>query len=150
MTASASGPDTFRMNINHFRVIAGTLIGYNILGTVLTWAAHLQKPGVGAANAIGGGTQFTGPLVLVVVAAALALTFSARRRAAGIGVFLVSLFGAGFAVGEISELFQHNVGISAGRWDVVLAGSVIGAAIGITCAVLGDGLAIRGEHPAAA
>jgi hypothetical protein len=131
------------MNINHFRVIAGTLIAYNILGTVLTWAAHLQKPGVGAANAIGAGTQFTGPLVLVVVAAAaLALTFSARRRAAGIGVFLVSLFGAGFAVGEISELFQHNVGISAGRWDVVLAGSVIGAAIGITCAVLGAAMVV--------
>ncbi len=131
------------MTINHFRVAAGTLIGYNILGTVLTWAAHLQKPGVGAANAITGGTQFTGPLVLVVLAsAALALTFSARRRVAGTGVFLVSLFGAGFAIGEISELFQHNVGISAGRWDVVLAGSVIGAAIGITCAVLGAALVV--------
>ena len=53
-----------------------------------------------------------------------------------------ALFGAGFAMGEISELFQHNVGISAGRWDVVLAGSVIGAAIGITCAVLRAALVV--------
>jgi hypothetical protein len=126
------------MTINRFRVAAGTLIGYNILGTVLTWAVSLQKPGVGAANAITGGTQFTGPLVLVALGAvAFALTFSARRRLAGLGVFLLVLFGAGFAAGEVSELFQRNVGISAGRWDVVLAGSVIGAAIGIACALLG-------------
>jgi hypothetical protein len=126
------------MSIHRFRLAAGTLISYNILGTVLTWAAHLQKPGVGAANAIAGGTQFTGPLVLVILgAAALALTFSGRRWVAGTGVFLIVLYGAGFAVGEISELFQRNVGISAGRWDVVLAGSVIGAVIGLACAVLG-------------
>lgn len=126
------------MNIRHFRLAAGTLISFNILGTVVTWAAHLQKPAVGAANAIVGGTQFTGPLVLVVLgAAALALSLSGRRWVAGTGVFLLALYGAGFAVGEISELFQRNVGISAGRWDVVLAGSVIGAVIGIACAVLG-------------
>jgi hypothetical protein len=131
------------MTVNRFRAAAGTLIGYNILGTILTWVAHLQKPGVGAANAIAGGTQFTGPLVLVVLgAAALALTFSGRRRVAGTGVVLIILYGAGFAIGEVSELFQHNVGISAGRWDVVLAGSVIGAAIGITCAVLGMALLV--------
>lgn len=131
------------MTINRFRAAAGTLIGYNILGTILTWVAHLQKPGVGAANAIAGGTQFTGPLVLVVLgAAALALTFSGRRRAAGTGIVLLILYGAGFAIGEVSELFQHNVGISAGRWDVVLASSVIGAAIGITCAVLGTALLV--------
>jgi hypothetical protein len=124
-------------NRNRFRITAGTLIGYNILGTLLTWAAGLQKPGTGAANAITGGTQFTGPLVLVAVAVvALAVTFSARRRVALAGVFLLGLYGAGFAFGEITELFQHNCGISAGRWDVVLAGSVIGAAIGITTAVL--------------
>jgi hypothetical protein len=125
------------MTDNRFRFAAGTLIGYNILGTILTWAAGLQKPGTGPANAIGAGTQFTGPLILVAIAIiALALTFSARHRLARTGVFLLALFGAGFSIGEISELFQHNVGISQGRWDVVLGGAVIGAVIGITTVVL--------------
>ena len=125
------------MTINRFRIAAGTLIGYNIIGTILTWAAHLQKPGTGAANAIAAGTQFTGPLILVGIAiVALAVTFSARRRLALGGVFLLGLYGVGFAFGELTELFQHNVGISPGRWDVVLAGSVIGAVIGISTAVL--------------
>jgi hypothetical protein len=122
---------------NRFRIAAGTLIGFNILGTIVTWIAHLQKAGTGVANAIAGGTQFTGPLILVAIAlAALAATFSARRWLALTGVFLLGLYGAGFAVGEVSELFQRNVGISAGRWDMVLAGSVIGAVIGIAAAVL--------------
>jgi hypothetical protein len=125
------------MTINRFRIAATTLIGFNILGTIHTWVADLQKPGLGAANAIGAGTQFTGPLVLVVLGAiALALTFASRRIVARIGVVLLAIYGAGFAIGEISELFQRNVGISAARWDVVLAGAVIGAVIGLACAAL--------------
>jgi hypothetical protein len=124
-------------NRSRFRIAAGTLIGYNILGTLLTWAAGLQKPGTGAASAITGGTQFTGPLILAAIAvAALAVTFTARRRVALAGVVLLALYGAGFAFGEVTELFQHNVGISADRWDVVLAGSAAGAVIGIATAVL--------------
>jgi hypothetical protein len=123
------------MMINRFRVAATAFIGFNILGTILTWVAHLQQPDVGAANAVTGGTQFTGPLIVVALGAvALALTFSAHRILAGIGVVLLAIFGAGFAVGEISELFQHNVGISSARWDAVLIGSAIGAVIGLTCA----------------
>ena len=53
------------------------------------------------------------------------------------GTVLVTLFAAGFTVGEVSELFQHNVGMSAARWDVVLAGAVVGAILGISSAVLG-------------
>jgi hypothetical protein len=125
------------MTINRFRIAAATLIGFNILGTILTWVAHLQKPGIGTANAIAAGTQFTGPLILAALGAiALALTFSAHRILVRIGVVLLAIYGAGFAIGEISELFQHNVGISPARWDVVLAGSVIGAVIGLTCATL--------------
>ena len=125
------------MTINRFRIAATALIGFNILGTILTWVTHLQKPDMGAANAIAAGTQFTGPLVLVALSAvALALTFSAHRILVPIGVVLVALFGAGFAIGEISELFQHNIGISPARWDAVLVGSVIGAVIGLTCATL--------------
>jgi hypothetical protein len=125
------------MTANRFRITSWALIGFNILGTILTWAAHLQKPKIGTANAIAAGTQFTGPLLLVALAiVALGLTFSARRWLAGIGISLLALYGAGFAIGEISELFQHNVGISAGRWDVVIIGSVVGAILGITEAVL--------------
>jgi len=49
-----------------------------------------------------------------------------RRWLAVTGTVLVTLFAAGFTVGEVSELFQHNVGMSAAKWDVVLAGAVIG------------------------
>ena len=123
------------MTINRFRASAGILIGFNIGGTILTWAAHLQKRQIGAAHAIASGTQFTGPLILVALGiVAFIVTFSPRRNLAATGVILLALYGVGFAIGEVSELFQHNVGISAGRWDVVLAGSVIGAVIGITSA----------------
>jgi hypothetical protein len=125
------------MTINRFRIAAAALIGFNVLGTILTWAAHLQQSDIGAANAVAAGTQFTGPLFLVALGAvALALTFSARRRLARTGVVLLAIFGAGFAIGEISELFQHNVGISPARWDAVLVGSAIGAVIGLTCTTL--------------
>ncbi len=142
------------MTLNHFRTAAYVLIGFNVLGTILTWIAHLQRPTIGAANAIGAGTQFTGPLVFTAVAlAALVFTFSARRWLARTGLILLALYGAGFAIGEISELFQHNVGISAGRWDVVLAGSVIGALIGITDAILAVPALLKSrrvQRPAAA
>jgi hypothetical protein len=142
------------MTLNHFRTAAYLLIGFNILGTILTWTAHLQRPTIGAANAIGAGTQFTGPLVLVALAiVALVLTFSARRWLARTGLILLAFYGAGFTIGEISELFQHNVGISAGRWDVVLVGSVIGAIIGITDAILAVRAVLKSrqsQHPAAA
>jgi hypothetical protein len=71
-----------------------------------------------------------------VAIVAVAVTYSARRWLARTGIVLLALFGAGFAFGEITELFQHNIGISAGRWDVVIAASVIGAIIGITEAFL--------------
>ena len=126
------------MNSKKFRITAGVLIGFNILGTIVTWAVHLTKPGTSAASAIGGGTQFTGPLFLVAVAlVALLMAGSARRWIAVTGTVLVTLFGAGFAVGEVSELFQHNVGMSAAKWDAVLAGAVVGAILGISSAVLG-------------
>ena len=126
------------MNSTTFRVTAGVLIGFNILGTIVTWVAHLTKPGTSAASAIGGGTQFTGPLFLLAVALiALLMAGAARRWIAVTGTVLVTLFAAGFTVGEVSELFQHNVGMSAAKWDVVLAGAVIGAILGVGSAVLG-------------
>ncbi len=121
-----------------FRVTAGVLIGFNILGTIATWVVHLSKPGTSSASAIASGTQFTGPLFLVAVALiALLMAGSARRRIATTGTILVALFGAGFAIGEVSELFQHNVGVSAAKWDAVLACAVVGAILGISTAILG-------------
>jgi cell division protein FtsX len=73
----------------------------------------------------------------------LVLTFSARRWLAVVGISLLAHYGVGFAFGELTELFQHNVGISACRWDVVIAGSVIGAIIGIAEAVLGVQTLVR-------
>jgi hypothetical protein len=123
--------------INSSRAGAYALLAFNIVGTILTWTAHLQKPGTGVANAIAGGTAFTSPLILIAVGiVALGLTYSSRRRLALTGAILLALYGAGFAFGEITELFQHNVGISTDRWDIVLAGSVVGAVIGIAEAYL--------------
>lgn len=125
------------MTANRFRAAAWALIGFNILGTILTWAAHLQKPGTGAANAIAAGTLITGPLLLAALAiVAVVLTFSARRWLARTGIVLLALYGAGYGFAQITEPFRHNIGISAGRWDVVIAASIIGAIIGITEAVL--------------
>jgi hypothetical protein len=124
------------MTINRFRAAAITLIGFNLAGTFLTWAAHLQRAKTGAAHAVFNGTEFTGPIVLAAIAlVGLGFTYSGRRRLGTVGVFLNGLWGAGFAVGEIGELFTHNVGISSGRWDVVLAGSVVGIVVGVTTAV---------------
>jgi hypothetical protein len=72
-----------------------------------------------------------------VALVALLMAGSARRWIAVTGTVLVTLFGAGFTVGEVSELFQHNVGMSAAKWDAVLAGAVVGAILGISSAVLG-------------
>lgn len=142
------------MNANRFRTAAYVLIGFNILGTILTWAAHLEKPKTGAANAIAAGTPVASPLILVALGiVALVLTYSARRWLARIGISLLGLYGAGFAIGEISQLFQHNFGISASRWDVVIIGSVIGAMIGITAAVLAVQTLVRmrrADRPVAA
>jgi len=68
---------------------------------------------------------------------ALLMAGTARRWIAVTGTVLVTLFGVGFTIGELSELFQHNVGMSAAKWDVVLAGAVVGAILGICSAVLG-------------
>jgi hypothetical protein len=125
------------MTANHFRTATWALIAFNVLGTILTWAAHLEKPGTSAATAIASGTQLTSPLLLVALGiVAIALTYSARRRLAVTGISFLALYGAGFAFGEIIVFFKHNIGISVGRWDIIIIGCAIGAIIGITEAIL--------------
>lgn len=124
------------MTINRFRAAAMTLIGFNLVGTFLTLGFHLWKAGTGWTHAIGQGTWFTGPLVLMAIGTiALALTYSGRKRLGVVGVFLLGLWGFGFAIGEISEFFQKRVGVSPAKWDVVLIGSAIGLVIGGATAV---------------
>jgi hypothetical protein len=123
------------MTMNRFRLAAVILVAFNILGSVATWVAGLQNQKLGVADAIGGGTQFTGPLVLLFLAlCALGLTYTQGRITQRIGVVLLGIWGAGFALGDLTQLFQHNDGISAGRWDVVLAGAVIGIVLGLATA----------------
>ena len=71
-------------------------------------------------------------------AARLALTYTQGRITQRIGIVVIGIWGASFALGDLTQLFQHNDGISSGRWDVVLAGAVVGMVLGIitvTCAV---------------
>lgn len=125
--------------MNQFRLAAVALIAFNALGSVATWVAGLQNQKLGVANAVGQGTQFTGPLALLFLACcALALTYTRSRILQRIGIVLVGIWGAGFAFGDLTQLFQRNDGISSGRWDVVLAGAVVGIVLGTitaTCAV---------------
>jgi hypothetical protein len=124
------------MTLPRFRIVAILFVGFNLVGTVLTWIAHLQKPGTSLTNAIGSGTEFTGPIVLIAIGClSLGLTFASRRFAVVVGIALLGLWGLGFAVGESSELFKHNVGVSPDRWNVILAGSIIGLVLGLSCAV---------------
>jgi hypothetical protein len=126
------------MTLSRFRVAAIILIGFNVIGTLLTWIAHLQKPGTSLTNAIGGGTQFTGPIILIAIGCvAFGMTFAHRPIIATVGVALLCLWGLGFAVGETSELFQHNVGVSPDKWHVIIVGAVIGLLIGLSCAFSG-------------
>jgi len=123
------------MTMNQFRLAAVTLIAFNVLGSLATWVAGLQNQKLGVANAIGEGTQFTGPLAFLFLACcALALTYTRGRITQRIGIVLIGIWGASFALGDLTQLFQHNDGISSGRWDVVLAGAVIGIVLGVTTA----------------
>ena len=124
------------MTINRFRTAALTLIGFNLIGTFLTWGFHLQKAHTGWTHAIGQGTWFTAPLMLIVIGSvALAMTYSGRKRLGVVGVFLLGLWGFGFAFGELTEFFQKRVGVSVAKWDVVLVGSSVGLLVGVATAV---------------
>ena len=61
------------MTTGRFRAAAAALITFNLAGTVLTWTAHLSKPGTSNAHAILNGTEFTGPLFFIAVWIAAAL-----------------------------------------------------------------------------
>lgn len=70
------------MTLSRYRAVAIAFVGFNVVGTVLTWIAHLQKPGTSLRNAIGSGTEITGPVVLIAVGA-----WRPRARTAPTGRF---------------------------------------------------------------
>ena len=123
--------------MNRFQIAAITLIGFNIIGTLLTWAAHLQKPGTSTLHAMAQGTEFTGPTVFVALwCVTFAMTFR-PGRIGSVGTTLTTVFALLFTIGESTELGKSNVGISSAKWDLVLAATVIGVIAGISTVAAG-------------
>jgi hypothetical protein len=127
------------MTLKNFRLAASALIVFNIIGTVVTWTAHLVKPGTSNAHAILNGTEFTGPLLFITLWIVFVLMTLIRGRAATVGAILMTLFALGYAIGETSQLFTGNVGLSSAKWHFVEAASVVGLAIAATTVILGIG-----------
>jgi hypothetical protein len=47
------------------------------------------------------------------------------------------LFAVAFALGDLTELFKNNVGVSAAKRNLVLAADVVSLVVGLTTCVLG-------------
>jgi len=122
---------------HRFRVAAVALIAFNLIGTLITWAAHLSKPGTGAGHAILQGTEFTGPLAFIALWVACAFMLWANDRVATVGTWLLTVFALGFSVGETSELMKSNVGVSSAKWSTIIVLDVIGLALALTVVALG-------------
>jgi len=125
------------MTSRHFQVAAIVLIVFNVVGTALSWTAHLSKPGTSNLHAVVNGTEFTGPIVFIAAWIVLVAMTWGRGRIATIGTVLMTVFAVLFSAGEISELFKSNIGVSTGKWDVILAATVAGLVIGATTVGLG-------------
>ena len=125
------------MNLGRFHVAAAALITFNVVGTVLTWTTHLSKPGTSNAHAVLNGTEFTGPLFFIAIWIAATLMTVAAGRTAMIGTWVMTLFAAGYAFGDITELAKHNVGVTATKWHVIIALDVVGLAFALTAVVVG-------------
>lgn len=138
------------MALHRFRLAAAAWIAFNIVGTVVTWTAHLSKPGTATTHAILQGTEFTGPLVLIALwIAAVALTYR-TGRAAVVGVWLTTLFALVYAVGDVTELTKSNIGVSAGKWHAILALDALGLAVALCAVVFGIAAIAQTRQVAAA
>lgn len=137
------------MTFQRFRVAVIALVIFNLAGTLVTWVAHLSKPGTSTSHAWLAGTEFTGPLLFIAIWVASTALLWAGDRAATAGTWLMTLFAALFSVGEISELLKSNVGVSSGKWDAISALAVVGLAIGLLAATLGVVTIVRARRVAA-
>jgi len=125
------------MTLARFRIAAIVLVVFNLVGTVLTWAFELDKPGTSAAHAVAQGTEFTGPLLFVGLWVVLIALMWTHGRAATVSMWLMTLFAFGFAFGDLTELFKSNVGVSGTKWDLILAADVVSLALGLTVGIMG-------------
>jgi hypothetical protein len=125
------------MALNRFRIATAVLIIFNVVGTVVTRTAHLSKPGTSVRDAILGGTEFTAPLIFLVLWIGFLVMMSKTGRIATVGRWLMAAFAAVFAFGDVTELFKKNVGLSASKWHSVLALTGVSLAMGFAVAVLG-------------
>jgi hypothetical protein len=134
------------MTLTRFRNATIALIGFNLAGTVATWTFHLAKPGTSAAHAVLAGTEFTAPLLFVAVWIVFAVLLSNGSRSATASLWLMTLFAVGFVFGDLTELFKHNIGVSAAKWHLILAADVLSLAFGVTVAVLGVVTIVRSHR----
>ena len=134
-----------------FQTAAITLIAFNVVGTLLTWATHLQKPGTSTLHALDQGTEFTGPVVFVALWC-LTVAMSYRpRRVGSAGIILTTVFALLFTIGESTELAKSNVGITAAKWDVVMAAAILGVILGVGTVAAGvRAVVARRRHQSAA
>ena len=141
--SSASGPRVSTeasgrtSTLGNFRRGAWVLIVFNLIGTLVTWTDHLAKPGTANAHAFIAGTEFTSPVLFTLLWIVFVL-LTLRKSAIGrIGAILMTVSALVFLIGETSELFKSNVGLSSGKWDFVLGASGVGIVLAVATLILG-------------
>ena len=131
------------MTLTNFRIVAVMLIIFSLIGTIVTWTAHLVKPGTPNTEAILSGTEFTAPLVFIASWMVFVLMTRIRGMVGTVGMVLMTLAALVFAIGETTELFKSNIGLNSAKWTFVLAASVVGLAIAVITVVLGIGYLVK-------
>jgi hypothetical protein len=131
------------MTLKNFRVTASVMIIFNVIGTILTWTAHLVKPGTANSHAIYAGTEFTGPVLFIALWIVFVLMTLSKDSVSKIGAVLMTIFALVYGTGETAELFKSNVGLSSAKWNLIIAASCVGLAIAAITAILGIGHLVR-------
>jgi hypothetical protein len=125
------------MATDRFRTAAGVLIAFNLICTVVTWTAHLAKPGTATAHAILNGTEFTAPFVLIVPWIACFAAMFVAGRVARVGRSLMTVFATVYSIGDVTELAKNNIGVSTANWHTIITLDAIGLTLGVLTATLG-------------
>jgi hypothetical protein len=137
------------MTLKNFRAAAEVLIVFNLIGTVVSWTAHLVKPGTSNVHALYAGTEFTSPVIFTafwIVFVLMMLRAGVFGTVRTVGAILMTLSALIFLIGETSELFKSNVGISSGKWDFVKAASGVGVIIALVTVILGVGYLVTSRR----
>ena len=134
------------MTLARFRNATIALVVFNLAGTVVSWTAHLTKPGTSSAHAIVAGTEFTAPLLFVAFWIVFAVLLSTKSRATTVSLWLMTLFAVGFAFGDVTELLKNNIGVSSGKWHLILFADVVSLSLGLGVAVLGLATIVRSRQ----